>query len=145
MQNSSTKRIYNFQAGFHSVQSAECVNKGRKDFFFLFGSEVPNKKGRCWPTIHFLFKFLLSQAKFPFEIHHLASIEALRTSVFVPSAELFLLLSSHFLKGALCALYHDVTYVLSFMYTAILQPQQQLWPCNFLFILSAAEVAFRDL
>lgn len=34
MQNSSTKRIYNFQAGFHSVQSAECVNKGRKDFFF---------------------------------------------------------------------------------------------------------------
>lgn len=43
MQNSSIKRIYNFQAGFHSVQNAECANEGRKDIFF-FGSEVPNKK-----------------------------------------------------------------------------------------------------
>lgn len=33
MQNSSIKRIYNFQTGFHSVQNAECANEGRKEFF----------------------------------------------------------------------------------------------------------------
>lgn len=42
MQNSSIKRIHNFQTGFHSVQNAECANEGRNEFFF--GSEVPNKK-----------------------------------------------------------------------------------------------------
>lgn len=36
MRNSSIKRIYNFQAGFHSVQNAERATKGRKDFIFFF-------------------------------------------------------------------------------------------------------------